>query len=127
MGCKIPSKYTKLSTLLEIQSNNYCGKDGVNYEQYYIDELIMIKQGNNADKTNTDLIKTMGDKYEIARTSDEEATTRLLNSLQRSRKMNLKKPKTFNEFKNQLTEREVDAIVDILGYRCHQKTKNRLS
>lgn len=77
-GCKVPSKYTSLSILLEIQSNNYLGKDGTNYEAQYIDELIMIKQGNNADRTNTKLIKSMGDNYDTNRISDSEAIELLL-------------------------------------------------
>lgn len=80
-GCKVPSKYTSLSVLLDIQANDYLGKDGTNYESYYIDELINIKLGNNADKTNKKLIKDLGNNYSSDRISDDEAMQLLLNSI----------------------------------------------
>ncbi len=40
--------------------------------------------------------------------------------------MNIEREKTFNELKTQLTEKDIDEILTIVGYRCRVNTINKL-
>ena len=55
---KMPSKYTSLARLQEIAANNYCGRDGQDYEASYVDMLIAEK----ADKLSDELIEDYYDE-----------------------------------------------------------------
>ena len=54
---KSPSKHISLELLLEIQTNNYIGRTGVEYCDDEIDSLIYEKQSNNDQKEATKLIQ----------------------------------------------------------------------
>ena len=57
---KMPSKYTSLARLQEIAANNYCGRDGQDYEASYVDMLIAEK----ADKLSDELIEDYYDEQD---------------------------------------------------------------
>ena len=57
MGTKGVSKYVSLVWLLEVQANYYRAKDGTDYDQEEVDNMILAKEDDKASKEVLRMIK----------------------------------------------------------------------